>query len=993
MGKKKSRDGGDDRAKTDHSPSTVFVSNLPYSFTNSQLEETFSDVGPVRRCFMVTQKGSTEHRGFGFVHFAVTEDANRAIEVKNGSSVGSRKIAVKHAMHRPSLEQRRSKTSQAPKSDDKEEVNVKDVTASKSEEDTSKLEEKVVADKTVPEKKLVVGKSEAATSNLEEKVVAIKKVPVKKLVVGKSTTLHKDLEDKTGCSEKQRVARTVILGGLPNAKIAANVHSKARKFGTVCSVAFPLPQEELEKHGLMQDGCKVNASAVLYTSVKSARAAVAKLHQKEIRGGVLWARQLGGEGSKTQKWKLIVRNLPFQVKAEELKNMFSPAGFVWDVFIPQNSDTGLSKGFAFVKFTSKSEAEKAIQKFNGQTFQKRPIAVDWAVSKKVYSQDTNANLDSENGKENESGGETESDSDDSDDDVEESSRKSKHLDGDKASDDIEKEENPPEIDFDEEADIAKKVLQNLIASSSKGTLPSGDDDPELQEKNTEVNVGASDASDASGEVLNELPQESVKPSDVSKPESSDKSKGSAVKQTEEKEDLHKTLFISNLPFDIDKEEVKERFSAFGAVQSFVPVLHQVTKRPRGTGFLKFKTEDAATAAVSAANAASGLGIVLKGRQLTVLKALDKKSAHEKEINKTKNEDLDQRNLYLAKEGLILEGTSAAVGVPASDMLKRQMLEKKKTTKLQSPNFHVSRTRLVIYNLPKTMNEKELKKLCIDAVISRATKQNPVIKQVKIMKDMKKGKEVAKHHSRGVAFVEFSEHQHALVALRVLNNNPATFGPDHRPIVEFAVDNVQTLKLRKSQQQRTQFRPRDDSQDVKQINNDLNEPDSHPNDNKSRKRKPRGEYQKPNDNAVNKKDEIENVASNGATAGKERGAWKRQKNNPAVGNVRKPSLKEIPGGEKPKAEVLEGGGRKPNDARRSKSSEETDTNPKKRKQRIPTEMERRKRPKKNKDPQGRDMGDKLDMLIEQYRSKYSKPSSNKTDGERPNSGKLRKWFQS
>lgn len=44
-------------------------------------------------------------------------------------------------------------------------------------------------------------------------------------------------------------------------------------------------------------------------------------------------------------------------------------------------------------------------------------------------------------------------------------------------------------------------------------------------------------------------------------------------------------------------------------------------------------------------------------------------------------------------------------------------------------------------------------------------------QIKFLKDVKKGKVVTKNHSRGVAFVEFTEHQHALVALRVLNNNP------------------------------------------------------------------------------------------------------------------------------------------------------------------------------------------------------------------------------
>jgi nucleolar protein 4 len=95
--------------------------------------------------------------------------------------------------------------------------------------------------------------------------------------------------------------------------MAEVVHSRVKEIGTVCSVRYPLPKEELQQNGLTQDGCRAEASAVLFTSVKSACAAVAKLHQTEVKGNLIWARQLGGEGSKAQKWKLIIRNLPFQV--------------------------------------------------------------------------------------------------------------------------------------------------------------------------------------------------------------------------------------------------------------------------------------------------------------------------------------------------------------------------------------------------------------------------------------------------------------------------------------------------------------------------------------------------------------------------------------------------------------------------------------------------------------------------------------------------------
>ena len=47
-------------------------------------------------------------------------------------------------------------------------------------------------------------------------------------------------------------------------------------------------------------------------------------------------------------------------------------------------------------------------------------------------------------------------------------------------------------------------------------------------------------------------------------------------------------------------------------------------------------------------------------------------------------------------------------------------------------------------------------------------------QVKILRDPERRDAEGQPSSRGLAFVEFADHEHALCALRELNNNPSTF---------------------------------------------------------------------------------------------------------------------------------------------------------------------------------------------------------------------------
>ena len=57
---------------------------------------------------------------------------------------------------------------------------------------------------------------------------------------------------------------------------------------------------------------------------------------------------------------------------------------------------------------------------------------------------------------------------------------------------------------------------------------------------------------------------------------------------------------------------------------------------------------------------------------------------------------------------------------------------------------------------------------------RATKSQPVVKQAKILLDEERPGPDGAPRSKGIGFVEFTEHEHALCALRQLNNNPTAF---------------------------------------------------------------------------------------------------------------------------------------------------------------------------------------------------------------------------
>lgn len=72
----------------------LFVGGLPFSTTEDQLSELFSQAGSVSSCKIITDRYSGRSKGFGFVEFQSDEEADKAIEMFNGHEIDGRKLAV-----------------------------------------------------------------------------------------------------------------------------------------------------------------------------------------------------------------------------------------------------------------------------------------------------------------------------------------------------------------------------------------------------------------------------------------------------------------------------------------------------------------------------------------------------------------------------------------------------------------------------------------------------------------------------------------------------------------------------------------------------------------------------------------------------------------------------------------------------------------------------------------------------------------------------------
>lgn len=87
----------------------LYVGNLPYSVTEDDLKETFSEFGDLGEVTVITDKFSGQSKGFGFVEMPNNSEADAAIKALNESNYKGRNIKVNEARPRGDRPQRRQR--------------------------------------------------------------------------------------------------------------------------------------------------------------------------------------------------------------------------------------------------------------------------------------------------------------------------------------------------------------------------------------------------------------------------------------------------------------------------------------------------------------------------------------------------------------------------------------------------------------------------------------------------------------------------------------------------------------------------------------------------------------------------------------------------------------------------------------------------------------------------------------------------------------------
>ncbi len=84
----------------------IYVGNLAFTTTDTELEDLFAEYGEVERAKVITDRETQRSRGFGFVTMPNDTEGQEAVDTLNDSDFNGRNLKVNEARPRESRPRR-----------------------------------------------------------------------------------------------------------------------------------------------------------------------------------------------------------------------------------------------------------------------------------------------------------------------------------------------------------------------------------------------------------------------------------------------------------------------------------------------------------------------------------------------------------------------------------------------------------------------------------------------------------------------------------------------------------------------------------------------------------------------------------------------------------------------------------------------------------------------------------------------------------------------